>query len=130
MKVQGESHHDLRILAVVMLQQSTQTRSALDVFGSDWRLLLVRWLIDAGQYHRRFIAQRLMWSFQMIVGHVLRNQIIHVLLAKDQEVVQTFLAYTLNPSFNEGVLISCSMVSGHHLPRYEPTAGRYRSWRL
>lgn len=39
------------------------------------------------------------------MGDVLRNQIVHVLLAEDQEVVQAFLANTLPPSFDESVLV-------------------------
>ena len=35
-----------------------------------------------------------MWPLQMIIGHVLRNQIVHVFLAENQEMIQAFLSYT------------------------------------
>ncbi len=46
-----------------------------------------------------------MRPFELIMGNVLRDQIVHVLLAKDQEVVQAFLANTLHPPFDEGIFI-------------------------
>lgn len=41
-----------------------------------------------------------MWPFEMTMGDIFGNQMVQVLLAEGQEVVQTLLAYALNPSLD------------------------------
>lgn len=50
-----------------------------------------------------------MRPFKMIMGNVLRDQVVQVLFAKGQKVVQTFLTDTLHPSLDESILIRCPM---------------------
>ena len=46
-----------------------------------------------------------MRPFRQIVLNVLRDQVIEVVLAKDDEVVEAFVLDRLNPPLDEGVLI-------------------------
>ena len=90
----------LRGCALVMPQHSSEPRPTLDR-NAVWRIT-IRFRPFPGE---RNVAQRLMRTLGVVVLDVLCNQIVEVLLAEHDEVIQRFLLQALNEPFDVGLQV-------------------------
>ena len=81
-----------------MFQQSAEPLLAADLVdaGNGWRLFI---FISTDQP----VANSLMWAALVVVGDELADDIIEVLEAKDNEVVDRFVFEALYPPFDERI---------------------------
>ena len=95
----------LRCLSLVVLQQPAQPRRAADVGQSDRRRFvcfhsafprLAAWL------DQQLVVLPLVRAHLVIMLRELRTEVVHVSLAKDDEVIKFFLLQALDEAFHEG----------------------------
>ena len=74
--------------------------------------------------HRRLIPQRLVRSFRVVMLNGFRHQMIHVLLAEHDEVIENFLLKCLDEPLDVGVGVRCPK---RRLFPYAPTVPKIAS---